>query len=177
MYQRILDGEWEKYDPMDARHRINAQMDLYGSAGGCSAFRLFQGWLSMSSTGPGEGTLQLCPLLKHATAYMILRPFFDSISASLNLDSSFPGSVPGAGQEYNPETHSYLELESSMVSVPHVEPGDYVVWHCDIIHAVDKKHHGTKDSSVLYIPAYGMTPPNVEFIKKQRTAALAYSPP
>jgi hypothetical protein len=177
VYQRILDGEWEDYDPMDARHRINARMDLYNSAGGCSAFRLFQGWLSMSSTGPGEGTLRLCPLLKHATAYLILRPFFDSTSDALNVDSSFPGSVPGAGQEYNPETHPHLELESSMVSVPQVEPGDYVAWHCDTIHAVDKEHRGRGDSSVLYIPACAMTRPNVEFIKKQREAALAYSPP
>lgn len=177
VYQPILDGEWEKYDPMDARHRINARMDLYNSAGGCSAFRLFQGWLSMSSTGPGEGTLRLCPLLKHATAYLILRPFFDSRSSALNLDSSFPGSVPGAAQEYNPEAHPHLELESSIISVPRVEPGDYVAWHCDTIHAVDKEHKGMGDSSVLYIPACAMTPPNVEFIKQQRTAALAYSPP
>ena len=177
VYQSILDGEWEKYDAMDARHRINAHMDLYNSQGGCSAFRFFQGWLSMSSTGPGEGTLRLCPLLKHATAYLILRPFFDSTSGSLNLDSSFPGSVPGAGQEYSPETHPHLELESSMVSVPKVEPGDYVAWHCDTIHAVDKEHNGHGDSSVLYIPACAMTPRNIEFIKKQRVAALAYSPP
>ena len=177
VYQRILDGEWEQYDPMDACHRINARMDLYDSPGGCSAFRLFQGWLSMSSTGPGEGTLRLCPLLKQATAYLILRPFFASDSGSLNLDPSFPGSVPGAGQEYSPETHPHLELESSMVSVPHVEPGDYVAWHCDTIHAVDQEHKGHSESAVLYIPACAMTPPNVEFIRKQRTAALAYSPP
>ena len=58
-----------------------------------------------------------------------------------------------------------------MVSVPHVEPGDYVAWHCDTIHSVDKEHRGKMDSSVLYIP------PNIEFVKKQRMAALAYSPP
>ena len=177
VYQRILDGDWEQYDPMDARHRIDARMDLYDTLGGCSAFRLFQGWLSKSSTRPREGTLQLCPPLKHATAYLILQPFFDSTSGSLNLDSSFPGSVPGAGQEYSPETHPHLELESSIVSVPHVEPGDYVAWHCDTIHSVDKEHQSKMDSSALYIPACAMTPPNIEFIKKKRMAALAYSPP
>ena len=177
VYRKILDGEWESYDPFDAKHRINARMDLYNSAGGCSAFRLFQGWLSMSDAGPGEGTLQICPLLKHATAYLILRPFFDDSSENLNLDSSFPGSVPGAGQEYNPETHPHLDLESTMVSVPRVEPGDFVAWHCDTIHAVDKVHSGQGDSSVLYIPACAMTAPNVEFIKQQRLAALTFSPP
>jgi len=177
VYQKILDGEWEQYNPFDAKHRINAKMDLYSSAGGCSAFRLFQGWLSMSDTGPGEGTLRIFPLLKHATAYLILRPFFDTSSGAPNMDSSFPGSVPGAAQEYSPETHPHLELESSMVSVPRVEPGDYVAWHCDTVHAVDKEHRGKGDSSVLYIPTCAMTPPNVEFIKEQRKAALAYSPP
>lgn len=177
VYQAILDGEWERYDPYDAKHRINAKMDLYNSAGGCSAFRLFQGWLSMSSTGPTEGTLRLCPLLKHATAYLILRPFFDAHSGELNPDTAFPGSVPGAGQEYNSETHPHLDLETSMVSAPQVEPGDYFAWHCDTIHAVDKEHRGSGDSSVLYIPACAMTPPNIEFLKQQRQAALAYSPP
>lgn len=176
-FDRILSGEWEKYDAFDAKHRINAKMDLYNAPGGCSAFRLFQGWLSMSSTGPGEGTLQLYPLLKHSTSYLLLRPFFDAASGRLNLDTSFPGSVPGAAQEYNAETHPHLELESSMVSVPRVEPGDFVAWHCDAIHAVDKNHGGKNDSSVLYIPACAMTPPNVHFIRQQGQAAMALSPP
>lgn len=87
--------------------------------------RFFQGWLSMSSTGPGEGTLKICPLLKHATAYLMLRPFMTAESFK-NLDTQFPGSVPGACQEYNTDTHPGLDLANTMCSVPHVEPGDYV---------------------------------------------------
>ncbi|KAL2400930.1 hypothetical protein ABEF95_001834 [Exophiala dermatitidis] len=177
VYQSILQGRWEDYDPFDARHRIAARMDLYNGAGACSMFRLFQGWLSMSSTGPGEGTLKGCPLVRHATAYLILRPFFDVKSGKLQLDATFPNSVPGACQEYNPETHPDLELETTMVSMPHVEPGDYVAWHCDTIHSVDKEHHGKGDSSVLYIPACAMTKSNLEFLNRQRMAALRYSPP
>lgn len=177
VYQKIFQGRWEEYDAFDAKHRINAKMDLYNGAGACSMYRFFQGWLSMSDTGPGEGTLKLCPLLKHATAYLLLRPFFDLNSSKLALDSSFPGSVPGAAQEYNNETHPHLELEHTMVSVPKVEPGDFVAWHCDTIHSVDKEHRGRGDSSVLYIPACPMTPPNVEFLMKQRKAAVAYAPP
>lgn len=176
VYHEILGGRWEQYDPFDAKHRINAKMDLYNGAGACSMFRFFQGWLSMSNTGPGEGTLKLCPLLQHATAYLILRPFLTNGSLS-KLDSTFPGSVPGNCQEYNDETHPELELDSTMVSVPEVQPGDYVAWHCDTIHAVDKEHRGRNDSSVLYIPTCAMTPPNVEFLVRQRQAALAYSPP
>lgn len=51
-----------------------------------------------------------------------------------------------------------------MVSVPKVEPGDCVAWHCDTIHSVDKEHQGTGDPSVLYIPGYPLTTPNVEFL-------------
>ena len=140
-------------------------------------FRLFQGWLSMSATGPGEGTLKVCPLLRHATSYLMLRPFFDTESGKLNLDATFPNSVPGACQEYNPMTHPDLDLETTMVSMPHVEPGDYVAWHCDTIHAVDKEHRGKEDSSVLYIPACAMTKSNLDFLTRQRMSALRYSPP
>ncbi|KIX10447.1 uncharacterized protein Z518_01530 [Rhinocladiella mackenziei CBS 650.93] len=177
VYQSILKGKWEDYDPFDARHRITARMDLYNGAGACSMFRLFQGWLSMSSTSPGEGTLKVCPLIRHATSYLMLRPFFNTDTGKLHLDAAFPNSVPGACQEYNSLTHPDLELETTMVSIPHVEPGDYVAWHCDTIHAVDKKHHGNGDSSVLYIPACAMTRSNVEYLNRQRMSALKYSPP
>jgi len=177
VYQAMFRGRWEDYDPFDARHRIAANMDLYNGAGACSMFRLFQGWLSMSSTGPGEGTLRVCPLVRHATSYLMLRPFFDIMTGKLNLDATFPNSVPGACQEYNPSTHPDLELETTMVSMPHVEPGDYVAWHCDTIHSVDPQHRGRGDSSVLYIPACAMTRSNIEFLNKQRMSALRYSPP
>ncbi|KEF61574.1 uncharacterized protein A1O9_03142 [Exophiala aquamarina CBS 119918] len=177
VYQAIFQGRWERYDPFDARHRITANMDLYNGAGACSMFRLFQGWLSMSSTGPGEGTLKVCPLLQHATAYLLLRPFFDLNTGKPNMEAVLPNSVPGACQEYNPLTHPDLELETTMVSMPQVEPGDYVAWHCDTIHAVDKEHKGSGDSSVMYIPACAMTKSNLEFLARQRSSALRYSPP
>lgn len=177
VYTKILEGKWEGYDPFDARHRIAATMDMYNGPGACSMFRLFQGWLSLSSTGPGEGTLQVCPLLKHATAYLILRPFFDLNTNELNLDAAFPNSALGAGQEYNPTTHPHLNLHDTMVNVPQVEPGDFVAWHCDTIHAVDKEHRGSGDSSVLYIPACAVTKNNLEFLNRQRMSALKYSPP
>lgn len=178
VYQKILDGEWEKYDPYDARYRLDARMDMYNGGGACSMFRLFQCWLAMSKTGPGEGTLRVCPLLRHASAYQLLRPFFSLETNELDLDSTtFPGSVQGAGQELNAKTHPDLELEHTMLSIPKVEPGDYVAWHCDTIHAVDAEHEGNGDSSVLYIPAVAMTKANVEFLKRQREAASALSPP
>lgn len=177
VYTKILEGKWEEYDPFDAKHRVTANMDLYNGAGACSMLRFFQGWLSMSDTAPGEGSLHVCPMLMHSTAYTMLRPFFDLKTQEPALDNDFPGSVPGACQEYNPVTHPHLDLESTMVSVPKVEPGDFVAWHCDSLHSVDKEHRGAKDSSVLYIPATPMCEMNVDYLLKQRDAAQAYSPP
>ncbi|OKL61623.1 hypothetical protein UA08_03861 [Talaromyces atroroseus] len=177
VYSKILQGKWEEYDAFDARHRVSAKMDLYNGAGACSMLRFFQGWLAMSDTSPGEGTLHVCPMITHSTAYTILRPFFDVQTSLPNLDATFPGSVPGACQEYNPLTHPHLELAVTMVSAPAVQPGDYVAWHCDSLHSVDKEHRGTKDSSVIYIPATPLCEMNVDYLLKQREAAFNYSPP
>ena len=40
------------------------------------------------------------------------------------------------------------------------------------IHAVDKTHAGTTDSSVIYIPACPLTETNAEYLKRQREAFL-----
>ncbi|KAL1876656.1 hypothetical protein Plec18167_005063 [Paecilomyces lecythidis] len=176
VYTKILEGKWEEYDAWDAKHRMKAKMDLYNGAGACSMLRFFQGWISMSDTGPSEGTMHVCPMITHSTAYTILRPFFNTETLHPTMDNSFPGSVPGACQEFNPATHPHLELETTMVSVPRVEPGDYVAWHCDGIHSVDREHRGAGDSSVMYIPATPLCEMNVEYLLRQREAALAYSP-
>jgi hypothetical protein len=88
----------------------------------------------MSVTGPGEGTLRVAPLLKLATAYLILRPFFKPRTASSGLDDwvvdlespTFPGSQMGKTQELRETTHPHLQLSRTMVSVPRVEPGDQI---------------------------------------------------
>ena len=46
-----------------------------------------------------------------------------------------------------PESHPHLRLDECMVSVPKVNPGDTVFWHCDVVHAVEKEHTGTGDSA------------------------------
>jgi hypothetical protein len=113
---------------------------------------MFQAWLSMSTTGPNEGTLLVNPMLTHATAYFLLRPFFSPRSKNLGtqvgtypsefldpenweLDtpqtSQLQGAYPGSAQELNALLHPHLDLGTSMVHVPKVNPGDYVVWHCD----------------------------------------------
>src|SRR5271169_1050887 len=75
VYHDILTGNWEKFDSFNATYRAEATMEMYSTVGGCSLFRSWQGWLSLSETGPSEGTLKVFPFLKEATAYWILRPF------------------------------------------------------------------------------------------------------
>jgi len=94
------------------------------------------------------------PLLQLATAYFLLRPFFDPIKDEETLGSGeataeylqpdnwrlksaaemttvLHGANMGHGQEMTDAFHPHLNLSSSMVHVPKIQPGDYVVWHCD----------------------------------------------
>ncbi|KAJ4251072.1 hypothetical protein NW762_011723 [Fusarium torreyae] len=194
VFDDIFRGAWEDFDPWETSGRIDAVSDLYHSAGSCSMFRLFQGWLSMSHTGPREGTLLVNPLFNLATAYYLLRPFFIPRCSPVSLEtakgneqaytretldpsnwtleesttSNIQGAWPGSGQELNHLWHPHLDLPHTMVHVPRIAPGDYVAWHCDTIHAVDRVHQGTGDSSVLYIPACPTTRASLDYVKLQR---------
>jgi hypothetical protein len=153
VYNSIFTGAWEEeYDPFDAAGRVHAVTDLYGGLGACSMFRMFQGWLAMSRAAPGEGTLLVNPLVKESGVYALLRPFFRArrgleevcgdrgvflsegnweFTAGEKMDSELQGAMPGCAQEFPEGMHPHLELERTMVHVPEVRPGDYVVWHCD----------------------------------------------
>lgn len=230
VYSKIWQGRWEQYDPWESSCRLAANTDLYNGPGACSMFRMFQGWLAMSWTGPGEGTLLVNPMLKLATAYFLLRPFFSHIQPprtdsegnyaaeylaaenwvlDSDVSSLLQGATLGNSQELDNQLHPHLELSKTMVHVPKIEPGDYVIWHCDCkmilsepsslpnlvhkssnslerrasalteiaaIHAVDKVHQGSTDSSVLYIPVCPLTDRNAQYLKRQRDAFLEGMP-
>ncbi|KAF9007052.1 hypothetical protein BDQ17DRAFT_1351327 [Cyathus striatus] len=160
VFGKILEGSssWKQFDPYDALPRNQ-----------CTVFRPWQGWTSLSSTGQNEGTLRLLPMLSLASTYIILRPFFkprNSLSSSLKFEDwevdtesfAFPGN------------HPHLQLDKTMTSIPRVEPGDQVYWHCDCVHAVEAKHSGSGDSSVLYIPL-------ASYLRDQRNNFVAGLPP
>ena len=107
------------------------------------------------------------------------------------MDSALHGASQGHGQELSEALHPHLDLQRTMVHVPKIKPGDYVVWHCDGssyptpsacfppkcrketdhstgIHAVDKTHAGKSDSSVMYIPVCPVTVSNAEYLARQR---------
>ncbi|SCV57157.1 related to DUF1479 domain protein [Fusarium fujikuroi] len=190
VFDSILQGNWESYDPWDASGRVDAVNNRYNGLGACSMFRMWQGWMSMSHTKPGEGTLLVNPLVKLSMAYVLLRPFFQARREGLgqgfldegnwelmrDVDSELQGATPGTGQELTGELHPHLELEKTMVHVPEIRPGDFVAWHCDTIHSVDKVHAGTADSSVMYIPICPITAQNAEYMVRQREAFLRGTP-
>ncbi|KAI4166084.1 MAG: hypothetical protein LQ342_000515 [Letrouitia transgressa] len=147
VYNRIFEGHWEDYDPWEMTCRLPVKSDLYNGAGGCSTFRMFQGWLSMSDTSPGEGTLMVNPLLGKATTYFLLRPFFQP-------KQSLTGSPFLRNDNWTLEDQSTATLQGAVPS--------------NSIHAVDKTHAGNSDSSVLYIPACPLTEANAEYLFCQR---------
>jgi hypothetical protein len=161
VYDDIFKGEWESYNPWDAGSgRVEAVTNLYDGRGACSMLRLWQGWLSMSHSGPGEGTVLVYPLVKLATAYLLLRPFFRAIRGreefivsdkeggeegkerfldpenwklcdEADMTSELHGASLDLRQELDDELHPHLELGKTMVHVPPIRPGDFVAWHCD----------------------------------------------
>jgi len=170
-FQDILDGNWDNWDGWAADRRYDAKSDLYATGSACSCWRSLQGWLSLSHTSTGEGTLRLLPSLKASVAYIMLRPLFDTNEQYDDSQPTFPGSTPGNTQFYpTREHHPHLLMEKSMIGIPPVRPGDYVFWHCDLVHEVDRFHPGTRDSSVVYNACIPLTPYNIQSLKGVRDA-------
>lgn len=193
VYAKILSGQWEDYSAWEIGHRASAIQNMYEGPGACGVFRAFQGWTSMSDTGPGEGTLRVYPFLKEMTAYTLMRPLFKEKSPrsaltkeqylspenwELDLETSaFPNAPPARSQEFNDVSHPHLELSRSVVSIPRVRPGDQAWWHADVIHAVEPTHAGKGPSAVMYIPAVPVTAINAAYVRDQREAFEQRIPP
>lgn len=179
-YEAILRGDWESFDPWCMDNRPDAVTDLYQAQGSCSAFRAMQGWLSMSNCGPGEGTLRLLPSLKLTMAYIMLRPFFsyDEEERFDPTQPTFPGATPGGGQFFPTEKfHPHLRLDKTIISVSKVRPGDYMFWHCDLVHEVESSHNGAEDSSVFYNASIPLCPYNIENMLRMRQDFRDVVPP
>jgi hypothetical protein len=141
-YHSIFSGSPATHDPYDLTVRKFAKSALFpGTAS--SVLRAFQGWTALTESGPKEGSLLLYPNVKVATAYMLLRPFFeppekeedvlDASKWSLNTENEwFPGTYTARPQMLSPNCHPHLKLESCMVDIPRMYPGDTVWWHADV---------------------------------------------
>ncbi|KAG7737291.1 hypothetical protein KL923_003680 [Ogataea haglerorum] len=174
VYREIFEGRWEDWDPNLIDRRPQGTQDLYqgmsSNGSTSSVFRAFQGWLALSDAKAGEGTIRFLPDLKYALAYILLRPFFDQ-NGELDFSSSnFPGATPGSGQflAHDQDLFPHLNHEKSVVGIPYVRPGDFVLWHADLLHEVDKEHKGSKESSVLYVAHTPLCPYNIETLQDSK---------
>lgn len=212
-YDRIFQGRWEEYDPWISACRASANLDLYNGYGACTIFRMFQGVVALSTIEPGM--IRLLPSPKLATAYYLLRPFFkpsrpppdwsslsrqgknaewdaylapENWTLNSNPDTIIHGAVPGHAQRITERWHPHLHLRSSMITLPTLQPGDYILWHPDLpyhLSSGESNHarsvHGfeaprTPDNSVddarmlAYVPAAPLTQNSALYLARQRKA-------
>ncbi|KAL4883569.1 hypothetical protein BJY04DRAFT_216392 [Aspergillus karnatakaensis] len=185
-YDAVFRGSPLDYDPYDVKKRIAANQAKFPGRSQSTVFRSFQGWTSLSSSGAefGRSSLAICPNLKLAQAYVLLRPFFkpsegEGVDASdpatwvLDDSGAFPGAAKGRSQWVVYATHPHLQLEKTLTLTPEIHPGDAVFWHSDIIHAVDPANNTDQTATVLYIPAVPLTRKSVTYLKEQRDSLLA----
>ena len=171
VYRSIFNGSLDLYDPWLADHRDTATMNSLGHANGATFFRGFQGWLSLSSSGPGSGTLKVLPNLQEVTQYLMLRPLLPDVPEDV-----LPGVAPGKKFHLSDKWHKHLS--DSMVSLPSISPGDTVWWHPDLVHAVEEWNSSAQVNSVLYIPAGPDCSMNKVYLRRLRHALIAkQSPP
>ncbi|OAQ82485.1 hypothetical protein VFPBJ_05069 [Purpureocillium lilacinum] len=214
-YDHVFAGRWEDHDPWaGAAQRASSTTDLYNGYGACTVFRMFQGLLALSTIEPG--TLRLMPSPRLATAYYLLRPFFaprtpppeerhgpawEAYLAPNNWelqrepDTTIHGAVPGHAQRVTERWHPHLCLRSSLVTLPTLQPGDYIFWHPDLPYHISSNGIGSRppgtvaaagggaggsagsaaDGSddvrmLVYIPAAPLTQTGALYLARQRRA-------
>lgn len=163
LYREVLHGDPLKFDPFDAADRMHTRQ--IPSPNVCSVFRTFQGWTALSRQGPGDGTLQLVPIAQ-AAPWMLLRALQSDVP-----EGDLCGAQPGRSLRASPQWHA--PLLDALISIPHVDRGDTVWWHSEVIHAVEGRHDGTGYSNVMYIAAAPWCDKNSAFLERQAPAFLA----
>ena len=163
VYRHVFSGNWRAYEPFDGAGR--AETDEIPSPAVCSMFRSFQGWTALTPQGPNDGTLQVMPSTR-AMVYLLLRPLMDDVPEEM-LCGALPARAFSVDKQWHPL------LTPALSSIPHVEPGDTVWWHPDIVHAVEDEHKGKGYSNVIYIAAAPWCAKNAAYLEKQKTAFLS----
>ncbi|PVH77665.1 DUF1479-domain-containing protein [Cadophora sp. DSE1049] len=187
-YSNIFSGQPRSHDAFELNIRKSADQYLFPGIAHSTVFRSFQGWTALTRAAAGEGAIMLYPNVSTAIAYVLLRPFFtppseedhimDATKWILDADSSFfPGTFKPQSQLLSRTSHPHLRLESCLVHIPTLKPGDTVWWHADTCHAVDAEHNGAENASVVYIAACPTTNANKAYVKRQLEEFLAGRPP
>jgi len=58
-----------------------------------------------------------------------------------------------------------------------MEPGAAVIWHCDVVHAVENEHRGAGYSNVMYIGSAPGCPKNSAYLERQALTFVAGKTP
>ncbi|KAI1179103.1 hypothetical protein F4777DRAFT_593060 [Nemania sp. FL0916] len=106
--------------------------------------------IDMDMGGMGMGGTK-----KKKTELDFLHP--NNWNMNVSQTSVLHGAVPGYVQELSDGLHPHLQLHRTMVSVPDLEPGDYVIWHPDVVHAIDAAQPGVSsliNASLSPTPSY-----------------------
>lgn len=168
VYRHVFSGNWQQYIPFDAEKRCEVRE--FPSPAVCSMFRTFQGWTVLTPQRKHGGTLQLLPIA-NAMAWILLRALQDDVA-----EDDLCGAAPGRALSVSDKFHPLL-LEG-FSSIPDMEAGDTVFWHCDVVHAVENEHQGEFDSNVMYIAAAPWCEKNVAYLQRQWPAFVeGRSPP
>ena len=162
-YQSIFESNWREHNPYDAS--FHKEIELTPAPAVCTAFRTFQGWIALTEQGENDGTLQVIPMLKEATAYLLLRPFLADIEKDILCGAQMSRAQNISGEFHKP-------LLDALVSIPVLYPGDTIWWHCDLVHAVENEHQGANESSVTYIGSAPLCKKNTDFLQLQKEAFL-----
>ena len=107
VYENIFAGDWRKYDPFDAKHRLETRE--IPSPAVCSMFRTYQGWTALTRQGPKDGTLRLIPIAE-GIAYVLLRALQDDVEEG-ELCGAAPGRALGVSPEWHPDSHRCTGLD------------------------------------------------------------------
>jgi hypothetical protein len=167
VYRHVFAGDWRKYNAFAAAFR--PQVQEVESPAVCSMFRTFQGWTALTRQGPGDGTLQLIPIAE-SMVYVLLRAIQDDVP-----EDDLCGALPGRALSINDRQHS--TLVKALSSIPLMEPGDTIFWHCDVVHAVENEHRGSGYSNVMYIPSAPGCSKNRAYLERQALSFLAGKTP
>jgi hypothetical protein len=144
VFHHVLAGRPEQYDPWDAAHRTSIDVR---SPVSCTTFRTFQGWTALSEMRPSDGVLHLAGV-PTAAAYLLVQ----GIAGELGLaDDPVPAPRRARPDEL---------VQSGLVPIPAVDPGDTVWWHGDIIHSVADATNEHRWGNVMYIGSAPRCPRN-----------------
>lgn len=163
IYHGVFAGRFDHYDPWRAAYRT--QTREFSSPAVSSMFRTFQGWTALTEQGPGDGTLELLPMVD-AISYVLLRALQDDVPED-ELCLAKPGRALGVSADWHPD------LMPGIVPIQTVAPGDTVWWHPDVVHAVGNEHNGDDYASVIYIGASPACGKNRAYALRQGASFLS----